>query len=110
MAYRLMIPPAAEEQFDNLVFYLLYELQNRAAAENLISQTQRIYTRLEENPYQFPVCDNPLLTTNKYREAILTSMNYVIIFRIDAECVYIVGIFHQLENYYIKLPTWTETP
>ena len=85
MAYKLMIPPAAEEQFDNL-----------------ISQTKKIYTRLEENPYQFPVCDNPLLTTNKYREAVLTSMNYVIIFRIDAECVYIVGIFHQLENYHIK--------
>lgn len=108
MAYKLMITPAAEEQFDNLIYYLLYELQNQSAATNLISQTQKIYSRLEDNPYQFPVCDNPLLTTNKYREAVLTSMNYVIIFRIDAECVYIVGIFHQLENYHIKLPIWTK--
>ena len=68
-----MIPPAAEEQFDNLIFYLLYELQNQTAAENLISQTQKIYTRLEENPYQFPVCDNPLLNIYFDRKSMIIS-------------------------------------
>ena len=53
MAYKLMITPAAEEQFDHLIYYLLYDLQNPSAATNLISQTQKIYSRLEDNPYQF---------------------------------------------------------
>ena len=55
MAYKLMIPTAAEEQFDNLIRYLLCDLQNQTAATNLISQTHKISSRLEDNPYQFPV-------------------------------------------------------
>lgn len=34
---------------------------------------------------------------------IITDMNYIIIFRIDEDIVYILGIFHQLENYNDKL-------
>lgn len=109
MGYKLIITEAAEIQLDNLVYYLLYEFQNESAASNLLDYIQKIYQRLEENPYQFPVCNHPLLYQNEYREAVLTEMNYVIIFRIETECIYVVGIFHQLENYSIRLMTSTKT-
>lgn len=109
MGYKLIITEAAEIQFDNLIYYLMYEFQNESAASNLLNQIQQIYSRLESNPYQFPICDNPFLIRNEYREAILTSMDYIIIFRIETECVYVVGIFHQLENYLLYLSTILET-
>ncbi len=38
-----------------------------------------------------------------YYEAIIPNMNYKIIFSVDIYDVYILGIFHDLENYQEKL-------
>ena len=38
-----------------------------------------------------------------YREAVLVDMGYVIVFRIEEASVYVVGVFHQLENYRKKI-------
>lgn len=103
MGYKLIITKVAEIQLDNLINYLLFEFQNESAAKNLLNSIEKIYLRIEENPYQFPVCNNPLLTQTKYREATLTSMNYVVIFRIQTECIYVMGVFHQRENYHVHL-------
>lgn len=102
MDYKIIITEGAEQQLDNLITYLLFELQNEQAAIHLLNQVEQIYDRLEENPFQFPLNNN--LINKDYREAILTDMSYVIIFRIENECVYIVGYFHQLENYISRLP------
>ena len=99
MGYSLNITDAAEHQLDNLVQYLLFELQTPSAASHLMDEIQKIYLRLEDNPYQFPVSSNPHLKIKEYREAIVNNMSYVVIFRIDNECIYVIGIFHQLENY-----------
>ena len=63
----------------------------------------RIYERLEENPFQFPESTDVNLIRMGYREAVLTDMDYVIIFRVEESSVYVVGIFHQLENYRKKV-------
>ena len=64
-----------------------------------------IYSRLEENPLQFADCQDSLLLNKKYKEALIPNMNYVVVFRIDEvkKIVYIVGFFHQLENYSKKV-------
>ena len=38
-----------------------------------------------------------------YREAVLTDMDYMIVFRVEETSVYVTGIFHQLENYRKKV-------
>ena len=63
----------------------------------------RIYERLEENPFQFPGSTDVNLIRMGYREAVLTDMDYVILFRVEESSVYVVGIFHQLENYRKKV-------
>ncbi len=63
----------------------------------------RIYERLEENPFQFPGSTDVNLIRMGYREAVLTDMDYVIIFRVEESSVYVVGIFPQLENYRKKV-------
>ena len=64
-----------------------------------------IYSRLEENPLQFADCQDSLLLNKNYKEALIPNMNYVVVFRIDEvkKIVYIVGFFHQLENYSKKV-------
>ncbi|HJA57775.1 type II toxin-antitoxin system RelE/ParE family toxin [Mediterraneibacter glycyrrhizinilyticus] len=99
MAYKLIITEKAEEQLDNLVYYLMYKLKNNQASIHLLDSIDKIYDRLEENPFQFPKSRDVYLQRGGYREAVLTDMDYVIVFRIEETSVYVTGIFHQLENY-----------
>lgn len=103
MAYSLVITQKAEELLDERVYYLLYQLKSEQAAKHLLDEVFKIYERLEENPFQFRESKDYYLKRKGYREAIISGMNYLLIFRVEEQKVYILGIFHELENYVIKL-------
>ena len=103
MAYKLIITEKAEELLDNLIYHLIYRLKNTQAAAHLFDSIDRIYDRLEENPFQFSESRDVNLQRGGYQEAVLTDMDCVIIFRIEETSVYVTGIFHQLENYTKKV-------
>ena len=103
MVYNLIITERAEELLDNLVYHLIYRLKNPQAARHLMDNISDVYDKLEENPYQFPDCRDAFLKSKGYREAVASDMNYIVIFRIEDNDVYILGVFHGLENYKAKL-------
>lgn len=103
MAYRLIITEHAEELIDKLILYLMFHLKNEQAASHLLSGLEHIYSRLEVNPLQFPICKDKYLAAKEYREAIIPHMNYILIFQILDNSVIIMGVFHQLENYSEKI-------
>ncbi|MBQ7840876.1 MAG: type II toxin-antitoxin system RelE/ParE family toxin [Lachnospiraceae bacterium] len=103
MVYDLIITERAEELLDQLIYHLVFRLKNDQAAAHLVDSVEKIYNRLEENPYQFPESRDLNLKRLGYREAVLTSMNYAIVYRIEEYSVYVVGIFHQLEDYRKKV-------
>ena len=88
MAYKLIITEKAEEHLDNHVHHLIYKLKNNQAAVHLLDSIGKIYDRLEENPFQFPGSTDVNLIRMGYREAVLTDMDYVIIFRVEESSVY----------------------
>lgn len=98
MSYSLKISPYAEQMFDNILEYLVKRLCNKFAASRLVSCVEDLYARMEDNPFQFPLIDDEYLLERGYRKAIVKSTNYMIIFRIEGNCVFIVGFFHELEN------------
>ena len=106
MAYDLQIAEHANGQIDQLTSYLVNNLQNVEAAKHFLDCLEDIYKRLEDNPYQFPQCTDKFLKRQGYRDAIMTEMRYRVVFRIDGQIVYIVGVFHTLENYVVKLETY----
>lgn len=103
MVYKLNVTEHADELLDSLVYHLLYCLKNEQAAKHLLDSIDVIYDRLETNPFQFPECRDAYLAKKGYREAVVSQMNYIIIFDVRADAVNVVGIFHQLENYPNKL-------
>ena len=58
---------------------------------------------LRRNPYQFPKSRDLYLQRQGYMEAVYSEMDYLIVFHIEDRNVYIFGVFHQLEEYRIKL-------
>ena len=103
MAYELQIAERANEQIDRLTVYLVNNLQNVEAAKHFLDCLDDIYTRLEENPYQFSLSTDSFLRRQGYRDALMTEMRYRVIFRIDGQTVYVVGVFHTLEKYVVKV-------
>jgi len=103
MQYRLIITERAEEHLDNILHYIVYKLKNPQAAGNLISEITHVYDNLEENPKIYAYCEEHFLKAKGYRKAPVSHYDYAIIYKIDADCVYIMGIFHDLELYKNKL-------
>lgn len=103
MTYNLIITENAEALLDDLVCYILYKLKNRQAAKHLLDEVEKIYERIEQNPYQFSESEDNVLSYRGYREAPLADMRYVVVYYIDDINVYVSGVFHQLELYKDKI-------
>lgn len=103
MTYKLKITEHADELLDNLVYHLLHQLKNAQAAKHLLDEIESIYNRLEENPLQFPLSSDTYLAGKGYHEAVVSQMDYIVVFSIQADVVNVAGIFHQLENYQKKV-------
>ena len=105
MGYKLEITQKASEHLDRLLAYLLNPLKSDHAANHLLSGIEEIYDRLAEDPWKFPVCIDYVLRKREYRKAKIPGMAYLMIYRVneDIRTVYVMGIFHELENYGSKL-------
>ena len=103
MVYKLIITHLAEELLDQCVSYILFKFKNEPAAKKMLDEIDKIYNRLEDNPFQFADCRDPFLKSKGYKEAVVSDMDYIIIFRVKEDSVYVLGIFHQLENYKEKI-------
>lgn len=103
MTYKLIITERADELTDKLVGYIINKLKNKEAASHLLDELDEIYIRLSDNPYQFPESSDEYLYSKGYREAHFSEMSYKVVFRIEENKVYIVGIFHDLEEYEKKI-------
>ncbi len=103
MAYNLIITQRADEQVDRLTAYLITHLKNPRAATHFLDELDAIYNRLEENPYQFAESKDEYLFMRGYRDALFQEMNYHVVFRVDEQFVYVLGVFHTLEDYARKL-------
>jgi hypothetical protein len=79
MGYKLIITEQAEELLDKLIYYLLHNIKNEQAAIHLLDSVDKIYDRMEDNPFQFPECRDLYLSHLGYREAVLVDMKYLVI-------------------------------
>ena len=103
MAYNLIITDRAEELLHNHIYKLANRFKNENAARRLFDQIETINNRLIDNPYQFPMIRDRYLSMKGYRVAMIPKTKYILVFNIREDTVFVVGIFHQLENYLSKL-------
>lgn len=103
MAYKLIITNRADELLERSIYHIINNFKNEQAAKHLLNEIDKLYDRMEENPFQFPDCRDPYLKSKGYKETVVSGMDYIIVFRIEEEEVRVLGIFHQLENYKEKL-------
>lgn len=103
MAYNLIVTKQAENLLNNLIYQLANRFNNKNAATRLFNEIECINNRLIDNPYQFPMIRDRYLSMKGYRVAMIPKTKYILVFNIIEDTVFVVGIFHQLENYWMKV-------
>ena len=61
MAYNVRIMEKAEEELSKIVDYISDTLKNQTAADNLLVDFLNEKENIAENPYMYPLSDNPVL-------------------------------------------------
>ena len=98
MRYKRIVPAYMDAQIDVCVAYIVQTLRNFDAARSILDDIAAVYERLEHLPKATPLCRDTYLRAKEYRKIALPHHNYLLIYRVAAQTVYIVGVFHILEN------------
>lgn len=103
MAYKIQITPRAEQQLDNIMYYIMNVLCNPDAAIHLFDELEGIYRKLVHNPKMYSQSEDWLLQARGYRK--IPVDNYLILYLVDDErqTISIMGYFHSLEDHINKL-------
>ena len=103
MGYKLIISERAESHIDNIIDYVVNTLKNPGAAKAILSDIEEAYDKLEYMADVLSYCNDQYLAKRGYRKIILSSLDYLIIYRIEGDEVLISGVFHMREEYANKL-------
>ena len=109
MHYKLIVTDEIEKLLNKHIEYLLNKFKSKQAASHLLDSLESLYNHLENNPFLYRKSQDPVLYNFHYREAKLTGLDYIVIYKIKNTTVYILGIFNCLENYSGKINTANNT-
>ena len=100
MAYNVRIMEKAEEDLSEIVDYISDMLKNQKAADNLLVGFLQEKDNIAENPYMYPLSDNPVLQNEGYHR-FLFYKNFIALYLIDDEekNVSIMCIFYAKRDY-----------
>ena len=103
MVYNIEITDRAEKQIENAIQYLAVNIKSMQAANNLMEDINQAFALLEAFEASFSFCEDSYLASKGYRKFALKKHDYLIIYRVEENTVYLVGFFPVLENYREKL-------
>lgn len=102
MDYEIVITKSMHKCLDDILGYLIDELDNHQAACKLRDSLERLYSYLEKTPKMFQLCDDPFLSALGYRQASLHTLDYAVIYTISDGKVYVIDLHHLKQNWHSK--------
>ncbi len=81
--YRVKIVPKAEEDLDDIFYYIAIELNNTSAAEKIINKFSDQIIRLQVFPFSGSLLEDDLLKDKGYRKLIID--NYIVFYIVSEE-------------------------
>ena len=97
MAYEVIPTESFEREYDSIIRYHLEVLKAPQAASKLIDELDKAYVKLSDNPLLNAVSRKPVLEEFELREQLVR--NYVIVYRVDGDLVYLEHMFHQTQDF-----------
>ncbi|MCM1159481.1 MAG: hypothetical protein NC300_12525 [Bacteroidales bacterium] len=103
MTYKIVVSERANMHLDNILSYIVYKLKNKQAARAVYDDVKNMYDKLEYMAGSVALCEDSYLAEKGYHKLVLDKHDYILLFQIYDDIVYVNGIFHMLENYREKL-------
>lgn len=103
MGYKVVVTKDAEEDLDSFIKYLIFEKENKLAAENVLNDFDATVESLKHVAGSLKLCDNPRLHQLEYHRINFLNHRYFMLYRIVGDVVFIDNIFHELQDYENKM-------
>jgi plasmid stabilization system protein ParE len=103
MIYKVVVTDRAHEHIDNIIRYIIEQLKNDVAAVSILEDIESTFDRLENIARSLQLCNDPYLAEKGYRKISLGKHDYLMLYQIKGNVVFVNGIFHMLEDYHNKL-------
>ena len=98
MVYNIEVTDRSEKQIENAIQYLAVNLKSIQAAKNLMEYINQAFALLEAFEASFSFCEDSYLASKGYRKFALKKHDYLIIYRVEENTIYLVGFFPMLED------------
>ena len=99
MAYKVHLTKIAERQLDDIIFYTINVLKNIQAAINVWEDALQTIQNLEYSAGAFSLCQEDELSVHGYRRVHFKNHDYLMLYLIEGDTVYIDRIYHELQDY-----------
>lgn len=97
--FRVILTNKAEIQAQKILDYIFYELENVPAAFSVEQDMKETIVRLSHAANSLKLCDEPKLKALGYRVIHFKRHRYFMLYKIINDCVYVIGIYHDLQDY-----------
>lgn len=103
MGFEVALTSQAQLDFRDITDYLLYELKNVQAVDSVMGDMEDTIERLSRIAGSLKLCEDPQLRDLGYRTIHFKHHKYFMLYRVEGVHVYVDGIYHDLQDYEIKL-------
>jgi toxin ParE1/3/4 len=83
MIFKLVVSKEATEDIEDIVLYILSELNNPSAASAFLDDVEKSYQNIIKKPAMYGLCNDYKLRNGGYRKIVIK--NYLILYRINEE-------------------------
>lgn len=98
MDYRIVVTYDAKVDLEHFVSYLIDEKKSHQAAANLLLDYDETILELAGIAGSLKLCDNKKLKERGYRRYNFQRHRYFLLYRIEADIVYVDHIYHFLQD------------
>ncbi len=97
--YNVILTDTAKIQLQEILDYIFFELENAQAAYSVEQDMKETVRRLSHIAGSLKLCDDPDLRALEYRTVHLKWHKYFMLYKVVERRVYVVGIYHDLQDY-----------
>lgn len=97
--YEVRHTEIANKLMDDCIFYIAFQFGNSDAVTSLYHDIIETEERLKYSADSIKLCDDAYLAQKGYRKIKLKKHNYILIYQIIENMVFIEAMFHSLQDY-----------
>lgn len=99
MQYKVVVTDFAQNQLDNILFYIRFNLENREAVVNVLDDFEETISRLSYAAESLRFCPESNLAELGYRKISFQRHSYLMLYLINDGEVHVDRIYHELQDY-----------